>query len=124
MLAPLPPVVVHNDRGGEIVRYADAVDQLRAEGRRAIIDGACMSACTLLLTLPAGQVCVTRRSRLLFHAAYWFPSGRTDWATTARIRAVYPPPVRAWIDRRGGLRPQSIILKGAELARTVPICAA
>ncbi len=36
---------------------------------------------------------------------------------------IYPPEVRAWIGRHGGLRPQMIFLRGQELAEYVPTCA-
>jgi hypothetical protein len=35
---------------------------------------------------------------------------------------VYPPNVRKWIDRHGGLSEQMILLKGCELAAMVPPC--
>ena len=43
---------------------------LNQSGERIIIDGPCLSACTLLLTeIPHGRVCVTSRAILGFHAA-------------------------------------------------------
>jgi hypothetical protein len=34
----------------------------------------------------------------------------------------YPPEIRAWIDRHGGLTPQLITMRGRELAALYPPC--
>jgi hypothetical protein len=36
--------------------------------------------------------------------------------------AVYPPKVRDWIKRRGGLNGKTIFLRGRELAALYPTC--
>ena len=60
-------------RGGQIGPYLDRLSVLRNSGERVIIDGPCLSACTMVLgVIPRDRICVTRRARLGFHAA-WNP---------------------------------------------------
>src|SRR5205807_688033 len=77
-------------------------------------------ACTLVLsTIPAERICVTSRAVLGFHAPRWVDrQGRVYAATeeTRLVAATYPAPVRAWIERQGGLSSRLIYLRGRELA--------
>jgi hypothetical protein len=60
-----------NDRGGQIGRYVDRFEKLRASGETIIIDGLCASACTIVLgTIPYDRICVTPNANLAFHAAW------------------------------------------------------
>src|SRR5262252_1535665 len=86
-----------------------------------IIDGPCLSACTLVLsTIPHNRICVTRRAVLGFHAPQWYypRTGQTMRASEATrlVTASYPPAVRTWIKGRGGLTQKIIYLRGKELA--------
>jgi hypothetical protein len=112
--------------GGQIGRFLDLFAEMRESGERVIIDGPCLSACTLVLSvLPRRQICVTRRAVFGFHAARSIDRyGRGTWEPEAS-RAVldaYPPPVRNWIIRHGGLTPRLILLRGRELAAMYPRC--
>jgi hypothetical protein len=91
-----------------------------------IIDGYCVSACTLVLgSVPADKICVTSRAKLGFHAA-WNPGARgrqiTDAEATRSLYSMYPSEVRRWIDQRGGLSPHMIFLSGRELAAMYRPC--
>ena len=66
-----------------------------------VIDGLCLSACTLVLARK--DVCVTKRAILGFHQAFHRTSGLPAPQATAEMYAMYPPAVRDWIDRHGGL---------------------
>jgi hypothetical protein len=119
-------VRIVGDGGGQIGPYLDSFAALRNSGERVIIDGPCLSACTLVLGIvPRDRICVTRRARLGFHAA-WHPgeNGRPIRSNggTALLMKVYPPHVRAWIQRRGGLSHRMKYLSGRELARMYPTC--
>jgi hypothetical protein len=117
---------ITSDRGGRIIDYAERFLQARASGEQVVIDGACLSACTLVVgMLPRDQVCVTPKAVLGFHAA-WRPTangGKTaSQAATQVMMEVYPPELRSWIGRRGGLTSRLILLEGRELAAIVPTC--
>ena len=71
---------LHNDPGGLITAYRDRFSQARDDGERVIIDGICLSACTLAVgILPHGRVCVTPKAVLGFAAA-WTPAPGTNAA--------------------------------------------
>ena len=99
---------------------------LRGSGERVIIDGPCLSACTMVLgVIPRERICVTPRARLGFHAA-WHPgdNGRPvhSRAATRLLMEIYPEHVRSWITRRGGLTPRMMYLSGRELAAMYQTC--
>jgi hypothetical protein len=115
-----------SDRGGLLIDYAERFATAGASGERIIIDGPCLSACTLAIgMLPRGQVCATPNAVLGFHAA-WHPTANGHTArgriATQMMYEVYPPNVRRWIDRHGGLSERMIFLKGRALAAMVPPC--
>ena len=121
-------VRIAGDRGGRIGTYLQAFAMLRSTGENVVIDGSCLSACTLILgILPSGQVCVTRRARFGFHAA-WRPDHRgrpvSSAVGTQVLMEVYPPKVRSWIRRKGGLSRRMIYLQGRDLAAIYPRCPA
>lgn len=119
-------VRISNDKGGEIGPYLDAYVDLRKSGQRVIIDGPCLSACTLVLGIvPADRICVTSRAELGFHAA-WDPGrdGRKvrSAAGTKALWDIYPNRIRAWLKKRGGLRPEMVYLSGSELMSMYRVC--
>src|SRR5947208_5623460 len=64
---------IMNDPGGEVSSYLRTFYEMRASGERIIIDGPCLSACTLLTGIvPRDHVCITNRAVLGFHAASYY----------------------------------------------------
>jgi hypothetical protein len=119
---------ISEDRGGQIGRYLQAFAMLRSTGERVIIDGNCLSACTLVLgMIPRSRICATSRARLGFHAA-WMPDadGRPVISSmgTRALWNAYPRSVRHWIARHGGLSRHMIYLQGRALLSFVPSCQA
>jgi hypothetical protein len=119
-------VRIKADPGGQIGPYLENLAALRSSGERVIIDGPCLSACTMLLgVIPKSRICVTSRARLGFHAA-WHPgeNGRpvTSRAATQLLMDIYPENVRSWIHQRGGLSPRMMYLSGRELAAMYQTC--
>jgi hypothetical protein len=119
-------VRIVSDAGGQIGPYLESLAQLRSSGQNVIIDGPCLSACTLVLgVIPRERICVTSRARLGFHAA-WHP-GDNGQPTPSRggtqlLMEVYPQQVRRWLARKGGLTPQMKYLAGRELAAMYSAC--
>src|SRR5258708_14083742 len=73
---------IAQDPGGRIETYVGKYQGVRSSGERLIIDGSCVSACTIVLgTVPHDRICVTSRARLGFHAA-WFSYVRVSKITT------------------------------------------
>jgi len=112
--------------GGQVGPFLRLFDQVRASGERVVIDGPCLSACTLvLMTLPRSRICVTPRAVLGFHAASSRDfSGRRVWEpeATGVVLSAYPSPVRQWIVRHGGLSSRLLLLRGRDLAAMYPRC--
>jgi hypothetical protein len=112
--------------GGEIGPFLDLFAQVRASGERVVIDGPCLSACTLVLsTVPASRICVTRRAVLGFHAARSMDRRGRFYAepeASELVLEAYPSPVRRWIEHRGGLTSRLLLLRGRELAGIYPVC--
>ncbi|HXX26203.1 MAG TPA: hypothetical protein VEJ40_06060 [Pseudolabrys sp.] len=119
---------IAEDRGGQIGHYLQAFAMLRSTGEDVVIDGNCLSACTLVLGLiPSSKMCVTERARFGFHAA-WMPDhdGRpvTSAMGTRALWNIYPTSVRHWISRHGGLSRKMIFLEGSDLNGIVRSCSA
>ncbi len=119
-------VLINGDNGGKMEDYAGRYRQVRDSGEQVVIDGACMSACTMVLGLvPRARICATPNAVLGFHAAWEYdksgariasPSGTRDLLRT------YPAAVRAWISHHGGLTPNVMYLRGPELSAIVAPC--
>jgi len=118
---------IAEDRGGQIGPYLQQFAMVRDSGSQVVIDGACLSACTLVLgTVPKDRICVTSRANLGFHAAWnMAPGGRAVYSEegTRLLWEMYPTQVRSWIRRKGGLTPRMIYLRGKELASMYAPCA-
>jgi hypothetical protein len=58
-------VRIKADPGGQIGPYLENLVALRSSGERVIIDGPCLSACTMVLgVIPHERICVTARARI------------------------------------------------------------
>ncbi len=117
---------IAEDRGGQIGQYLQSFAAVRESGERVVIDGNCLSACTLVLGLiPRENICATPRARFGFHAA-WMPDadGRpvTSPMGTQALWRIYPATVRHWINRHGGLSRRMIYLEGRSLSGIVASC--
>jgi len=112
--------------GGEVEPFLRIFAAVKQTGERVVIDGPCLSACTLVLAVvPRERICVTRRAVLGFHAARGLDTKGRLWAEPEATRAVldtYPAPVRNWIVRHGGLTSRLILLRGRALQAIYPSC--
>ena len=112
--------------GGPVVPYVQVFEAVRDSGERVIIDGPCLSACTLVLSIvPGDRICVTPRAVLGFHHARLLDDrGRfhAEPRATQIVLETYPPAVQQWIRRRGGLTSRVLVLRGRELAALVRRC--
>src|SRR5215467_5557376 len=117
---------ISEDRGGQIGQYLQAFASVRSSGESVVVDGNCLSACTLVLGLvPRERICATDRARFGFHAA-WMPDrdGRpvTSPLGTQALWSIYPATVRRWINQHGGLSRKMIYLQGNQLNGIVASC--
>ena len=126
----LPPahaeIRILGSQGGQVGPFLDLFERVRASGERVVIDGPCLSACTLVLSMvPNDRICVTRRAILGFHAARSIdPRGRiyAEPDASELVLEAYPSAVRGWIRHRGGLTSRLLLLRGRDLAAIYPSC--
>ena len=117
---------ITRDVGGIIDNYVERYVALRGTGERVMIDGLCLSACTLVVgLLPPDRVCATKKAMLGFHAA-WSPTAAGGRilvpSQTKRMLKIYPAALRGWIAKNGGLKSQMIFLRGRQLNSVVRAC--
>ena len=119
-------VLIKDDYGGKMVDYRARFQQIRRSGEPVVIDGICMSACTMILGIvPLDHSCVTPRAVLGFETAWEYDNSGTRIVSvsgTQELMKVYPASVHAWITRHGGLGSKILLLKGRELTSIVPRC--
>ena len=117
---------ISDDMGGPLGRYMRMFATIRDSGERVIIDGKCFSACTLVTAMiPKERVCITQRAALGFHAGWVNDDTGKRVITpegTRLLYEMYPPTIRSWINKHGGLGARTIILTGRELAAFYPFC--
>jgi hypothetical protein len=117
---------IADDMGGPLGEYLLVFAAIRDAGERVMIDGSCFSACTMVTALvPRDKICITERAMLGFHAG-WFENKAGERVTsptgTRVLYEMYPPIIRKWIARQGGLGPRTIVLEGRELAAIYQYC--
>ena len=113
--------IVSNDAGGYLANYVDRVQNLRSCRQRVTFAGRCDSSCTLLLSLPSSQLCITPGAASGFHA----PSAPTESgarAAQAYLMSKYPGWVRNWIASQGGLTSTVVTMDYAYPARFIRTC--
>lgn len=120
-------VRITDDPGGEVSSYVQKFRQIRASGERVVIDGPCLSACTLLTgIIPRDRVCVTRRAELGFHAASYYDDASRSLVPTSEgsrmVMRLYPASIRAWVGRHGGLTPTLKMMRGRDLTALYRTC--
>jgi len=119
-------VRIADDMGGPLGGYLLKFSAIRDSGERVMIDGSCFSACTLVTALiPRDRICITERAILGFHAG-WFENKAGEQVIsptgTGVLYEMYPPIIRKWIARQGGLGKRTILLEGRELAAIYRYC--
>jgi hypothetical protein len=91
------PCVIQNSPGGIIDLFEAQARQLKADKTRVIVDGPCLSACTILVDITRDRVCLTQNALLGYHKS--FNPGDN---TTADIPYATPG-LSAYINSIGGL---------------------
>lgn len=117
---------ISDDPGGLIDTYVQRFNQVRDSSERIVVDGRCLSACTLVLALvPRERICVTPNAVFGFHSAWSYDAqgGETsNREATQSLWNMYPERIRQWIRANGGLHQKLIYLRGRQLAAMYPVC--
>jgi len=112
---------VQNDRGGRVIDYAVRTAKLRESGQQTRLAGRCASACTLYLTLPPEQLCILPGTSFAFHAPV-AKSPRGGKTAEQYLFSSYPQWVQAWIESRGGLTSNLLIMSYADASQHLRTC--
>ena len=125
-VSPAAAERIGNDDGGRIETYVQRFTQARDSGERIVVDGRCLSACTLVLAIvPRERICVTPNASFGFHAAWSFDSAggvAVNTGATDSMWKMYPQRIRQWIRANGGLGDKMVYLRGRALAALYPAC--
>jgi len=100
---------IRADKGGEVVTYALKVKRLERDGTPVRISGKCESACTLYLSLPENQICISRDASFSFHKPYG-SSRRVNRSAANMMVSEYPLWVQDWLAFNGGLRTEMVVM--------------
>ena len=117
---------IAGDMGGPLGDYLLMFAAIRDSREQVMIDGRCFSACTLVTAVvPKNRICITERAVLGFHAG-WFENEAGERVTsptgTRVLYEMYPPMIRNWIARQGGLGTRTIVLVARDLATLYRYC--
>jgi hypothetical protein len=114
-------VIIYNNHGGRLLDYALRVQKAREKNQFVQIKGKCASACTLYLSLPRDQLCLTPGAGFRFHKPYGSSASMNKVASRLLMNA-YPDWVRHWVVERGGLRTRLLTMEYAYAAQYLPTC--
>ena len=119
------PCVIRENDGGYVPDFEHATRQIKARGRRLVIDGPCRSACTLMADQARPNVCVTERASLHFHQGFSWTDPTRPQSEATRSPLRYSPDIAAWIADKGGQPLHGWLDMSAEEARRFfPACEA
>lgn len=116
-------VIIQNDAGGRIGDYLPSVELLRRSGTKVAFVGYCGSACTLYLSLPSEQLCVTKSAKFLFHRAGPLvelsaaDAKVVSGAGTRILLKMYPNWVHTWLKSQGGFLTENHMIMPNSYAR-------
>ncbi|MGH6907392.1 MAG: hypothetical protein ACREDX_05980 [Aestuariivirga sp.] len=114
-------LTIRNDHGGAVVDYAVQAIKLRENGAKLRFAGRCDSACTMYLSLPRSQTCITPYASFGFHA----PSAATSKASYLAqeyLLKTYPDWVKSWIASKGGLSKEITTMNYAYASQFMDRC--
>lgn len=99
------PCVIQYSAGGNVLGFRLQGQELAARHTPVIVDGPCLSACTLLVDEARGDVCLTNRAVLGYHQSF---------ADLKEGRAYTPleyktPGLATYLDNHGG-EPKGVFL--------------
>jgi hypothetical protein len=95
------PCHITYSEGGHIKVFEQAAELAKRTGLHSIIDGRCISACSIYADFARPLVCVTPLATLEFHKA-------TGWG-----EYVDPPQsadIRTWVESHGGYQPVNLLV--------------
>ena len=100
------PCVIGYSAGGNVLGFRQQGQQLAAQHTPVIVDGPCLSACTLLVDEARGNVCITDRAVFGYHQSYESDSKGGRLYTPL---AYQTPGLGSYLENHGG-EPKGVFL--------------
>jgi hypothetical protein len=125
---------IKDDPGGKILDFVKKYSDMRDAGTRVVVDGDCISACTLIIgMLRPENVCATPNATFGFHSAFYrfeTKDKKLHFQHSPEMSELmwntYPGDLRAYLADHGwsgpNLHPQLILLNGQQLQKFVRAC--
>lgn len=135
-----PTKVIKFDAGGGVREYLNSLSLLKLYNVLVVVDGPCMSACTIYLDLyKTDKICSTPRGEFWFHSAYvekmpliarahttnGVSAVYQDMAdkamiiiTNKKMMAKYPKKATSMIESSGGLTKEWIRIRGTDIVKS------
>ena len=99
------PCVIQYSAGGNVLGFRQQGQQFAAQQTPVIVDGPCLSACTLLVDEARGNVCITSRAVFGYHQSFADRDGERSFTPLS----YKTPGLGAFIETHGGL-PKNVFL--------------
>lgn len=93
------PCIIEDDAGGIVDTYAAQGRLMADTDIPVIVDGPCMSACTLFIDIDRANVCVTAKALLGYHKSVYMKDGVPVFGDMKYAT----PGLNAYIKEHGGL---------------------
>jgi hypothetical protein len=99
------PCVIQYSAGGNVLGFRLQGQELAAHSTPVIVDGPCLSACTLLVDEARGNVCITDRAVFGYHQSFADRDGERSY-TPLEYKT---PGLDAFLENHGG-EPKGVFL--------------
>lgn len=114
-------IVIRDDWGGGSGPYMYLVDEAERTKTPVRFEGPCKSACTYYTFLPSAQLCATEGASFHFHAPISLVGGPDPEAKEWLMKS-YPVWVRRWIENRGGLTSDWLVMPASYIRMHLKEC--
>lgn len=97
--------VVGDNMGGDLQNYLGAAREAQREHTQIVIDGWCVSACSLVADRLRPHVCITSNAQFGFHKTWDLiirADGQEYYAPGHHKTLIYTRALQRWIDKKGG----------------------
>lgn len=97
--------VVGDNMGGDLQNYLGAAREALREHTQIVIDGWCVSACSLVADRVRPHVCITSNARFGFHKTWDLvirSDGEEFYSPGHHKELIYTHALQRWINKKGG----------------------
>lgn len=122
------PCVIERNEGGLVLEFVQVHDLLVAQRRMMVVDGECISSCSMLADLlrQSKLVCVTPKAAFLVHRGVFGYQSAYRGFLSVYLELPYSTEFQATVDRLGGAPKGNkfVRIEGADMLALFPACPA